>query len=289
MHTKLKIAYMVSTPDLRIDESVTALQGDLKKCFCMLRDRGYDGVEIMAGDPDKWDLASLHQHARNAGLEVPVICTGEMFAQYGLSFMDPDESARNTALDKAITILDRASELGAAVNVGRLRGSLTPAVPRETALGWMYNAFDRLAKRAEELGIRILLEPVAYPFCNVINTTLQGIEAVRTVGSEAFRLMLDVFSMNMEDPSIEEAFAKAFPYLNHVHLCDANRLAPGMGKFDFTYLLGGLKRSGYRGYVSVECFQVPDQETALEQSTNVLMPLVEGWAWNVDQKYDEER
>lgn len=274
MQAELKIAYMFSTPDLLINESVTALQGDMEKCFCMLRDRGYDGVEIMAGDPDRWDLASLHRHAREAGLEVPVICTGEMFGQYGISFMDPDESARNTALAKACTIVDRASELGAAVNVGRLRGSLIPAIPRETALSWMYQAFVLLAKRAEKLGTRILLEPVAYPFCNVINTTLQGIEAIQKVGSQAFRLMLDVFSMNMEDPSIEEAFAKAFPYLEHVHLCDANRLAPGMGKFDFTYLLGCLRESGYRGYVSVECFQVPDQETALEQSTKVLMPLV---------------
>jgi len=284
MHTELKIAYMVSTPDLRIDESVTALQGDLKKCFRMLRDRGYDGAEIMAGDPDRWDVASLHRHARDAGLEVPVICTGEMFAQYGLSFMAPDESARSTALAKASAILERASDLGAAVNVGRLRGSLNPRIPRETALSWMCHAFARLTKRAEELGTRILLEPVAYPFCNVINTTQQGIEAVRKVGSQAFRLMLDVFSMNMEEPFIEEAFAKAFPYLDHVHLCDANRLAPGMGKFDFTYLLGSLRASGYHGYVSVECFQVPDQETALEQSTNVLMPLVKGQAWIPDQK-----
>ena len=86
--------------------------------------------------------------------------------------------------------------------------------------------------------------------------------------------MLDVFSMHMEDRSMAEAFSEAKPYLKHIHLCDSNRLAPGMGIFNFDHIVTAIKNSGYAGYVSAEIYQAPDARTALDETTKVLMPLV---------------
>jgi sugar phosphate isomerase/epimerase len=274
MGSKLKIAYMVASPDLEDAKRVTALKGSIEKCFRLLGEYGYDGAEMMVGDPELLDLDLLRRCARENSLEIPAFCTGELFGRYGLSFMDPDEAVRHRALSMTIASIDQAAVFGAAVNVGRLRGQFHPNVPHDQSLSWMYSAFERIADHAASAGVRILLEPVAYPFCNTINSTLDGIETVRKVNRESFRLMLDVFTMNMEDPSFEQAFNEAHPHLDHIHLCDANRLAPGMGKFDFSVLIETIRSSGYQGYVSVECYQVPDQEQAIARSTQVLMPLV---------------
>ena len=274
MDPQFKIAYMVATPDLAGGERVTALQGSTEKCFKLLSHYGYDGAEIMIGDPELLDVDVLRRCAGEYSVEIPVFCTGELFGRYGLSFMDPDESVRDRALKTTFAVIDHASVFGAGVNVGRLRGRFYNGVPRDRSLSWMYSAFERIADYAAPAGVRIILEPVAYPFCNVINTTLDGVDAVLKTGRDNFMLMLDVFTMNMEDPSIEKAFAEALPYLDHIHLCDANRLAPGMGKFDFPALIDSIRAAGYRGYVSVECYQVPDQDQAIARSTQVLMPLV---------------
>jgi sugar phosphate isomerase/epimerase len=276
MKSRLKIAYFVAAPDLKGNERITALQGSLEENFRILSEYGYDGAEIMAGSPELLDIDLLRRCAREYSLEIPVFCTGELFGKYGLSFMAPDESARTRALTVACAVIDQAAVFGATVNVGRLRGRFYADVPRDRSLSWMYAAFERIADHAASLGVGIILEPIAYPFCNVINTTREGIETVRKVGRNSFRLMLDVFTMNMEDPSIEESFVEALPYLDHIHLCDANRLAPGMGKFDFPAMLNSIRAAGYQGYVSVECYQVPDQAQAIARSTEVLMPLIKG-------------
>jgi len=49
----------VATPELRIDETVTAFQGDTREAFRRLRDLGYDGAELMMRDPDSVDLAGM--------------------------------------------------------------------------------------------------------------------------------------------------------------------------------------------------------------------------------------
>lgn len=271
---QLKIAYVVATSDLKINERVTALQIGLDSSFRKLKEAGYDGVELMIGDPDKVDNSQIERLAREYNLEVPAYCTGEVYGQYGLSFMDPDESVRNEAIEKTLKIIDFAAEFGALVNVGRLRGRFFSNVPREQSLTWMYSAFERIAEYAEPKGVVIILEPVAFPFCNVINSAQNGIEAVKRVGISSFKLMLDVFTMQMEDRSMAEAFSKTKPYLKHIHLCDSNRLAPGMGIFNFDHIVTAIIKSGYAGYVSAEIYQAPDEEYAFDQTTKVLMPLV---------------
>jgi sugar phosphate isomerase/epimerase len=271
---QLKIAYVVATPDLKINERVTALQNGLESSFRKLKEDGYDGAELMIGDPDQVDNALIRRLAREYSLEVPAYCTGEVYGQYGLSFMNPDESVRREAIEKTLKIIDYAATFGALVNVGRLRGRFSPEVPREQSLTWMYAAFERIANYAEPKGVVIILEPVAFPFCNVINSTQDGIKAVKLVGKSSFRLMLDVFSMQMEDSSMAEAFFEAKPYLKHIHLCDSNRLAPGMGIFNFDDIVTSIKRTGYEGYVSAEIYQAPDEKYAFDQTTKVLMPLV---------------
>ena len=270
----MKIAYMVATPDLRVDERVTALQWPLDRAFRLLAEAGYDGAELMVGDPDQVDFAGIGRAAREHGLEVAALCTGEMFGQHGLSFMDPDESVRAEAVRRTFRVVEEGAALSAPVNIGRLRGRFYSHVPRGQSLDWMYSAFEKVADHAAERGTSIILEPVAFPFCNTINSTADGMEAVKKVGRECFRLMLDVFTMNMEDASMEAAFKAAADYVDHIHLCDSNRCAPGMGAFDFARIMDMIRAIDFGNYVSAEIYQVPDMETALKKTTEVLIPLV---------------
>jgi len=271
---QFKMAYMVATPELQCGEKVTALQGDLEDSFRIVSEAGYQGAELMVGDPARIDIGLIETLAKNYGLEIPALCTGEVFGQFGLSFMNPDESVRREALQRTRRIIDMASTFGCLVNIGRLRGSFVPEVPRSQSLDWRDAAFDNLCAYAAPRGVTLILEPVAYPFCNNINSTRDGIEVVKKVGHDCFKLMLDVFSMNMEDPSMSTAFRDAAPYLDHIHVCDSNRLAPGMGAFNFKDILCIISDLGYEKYISAEIYQAPDGNTAIDRTTQTLMALV---------------
>ena len=64
--------------------------------------------------------------------------------------------------------------------------------------------------------------------------------------------MADTFHMNVEERSIPGAIRDFGALLNHVHLSDSNRLAPGLGHVDFTEVLQALRDVGYGGVLAFE-------------------------------------
>jgi len=271
---KIKLGYLVATPELPIDEKVTAYQGDMETAFQKLGELGYDGAELMILDPDRVDRVRVEQLSGEYGIQIPALCTGEVFGQGGLSFMDPDPSVRAEAILRMKKIIDFASPFGAQVNIGRLRGRFSVEVSKETSLAWMYAAFEEVSDYAAQRGVTIILEPVPYIFCNNINSTRDGIAVVKRMGRENFRLMADIFSMHLEDISMQKSFNDAKLYLTHIHVCDSNRLAPGRGNLDFGKILSILKAIGYSGYISAEINQHPDQDIVVAEAINVLKPLL---------------
>lgn len=272
--SSIKLGYVVATPDLRRDESITAYQGDTEAAFRRLHDLGYDGAELMIRDPDRLERAWFERLSTRYGIEVPALCTGEVFGQDHLSFMDPDEAVREQAVRRMRKIIDFASVFGAQVNIGRLRGQLHPDIPRERSLSWMYTALEMVADHAAPHGVTLTIEPVPRVEWNNIFTNRDGIEVVKKVGRANLRLMADVYAMNIEERSIAESFQEAQAYLAHIHISDSNRLAPGGGNMDFSRIAEAIRAIDYRGYVSAELIQYPDQDEAMETTIRVLKPLL---------------
>jgi sugar phosphate isomerase/epimerase len=265
---------MVATPDI-ISRRALGYHGDLEASVNLLRALAYDGIEPTMANPDVLDRDWVYEVLRRSGLDVPLICTGEVWGQEGLGLVDPDPETRTRALDRIRAIIRFAAPLGAAVNIGRSRGRYVEGVPAEKTEQWAEEAFRALADYAQDLGVTIVLEPIAAHVCNLINSTQDGIEWVRRVDRPNFRLMLDVYHMNIEDATpIEESIEAAAPYITYVHLCETNRKPPGWGHMDFAKVISALRAAGYDGYVSAEVFNFPTQEEAIRQSAAVLRPLV---------------
>jgi sugar phosphate isomerase/epimerase len=271
--SSIKLGYVVATPELQRDENVTAYQGDTETAFRKLRDLDYDGAELMIRDPDRLDRGRFEQLSRRYGVEIPALCTGEVFGQDRLSFMDPDEEIRDQAVRRTRKIIDFASAFGAQVNIGRLRGQFHPSVPRERSLAWMYSAVGVVADYAAPRGVTLTIEPIPRVEWNNIFNNRDGIEVVEKIGRENFRLMADVFAMNIEERSIAESFQYAQAYLVHIHISDSNRLAPGGGNMDFVRIAEAVRAINYQGYVSAELIQFPNQDEAMETTMRVLRPL----------------
>ena len=271
---KIKLSYMVATPDVAVRESVTALQGDLETCFRMVRDAGYQGVELMTRDPELSTGREIEHLASVHALDIPMVCTGEMYGQDHLSFMDPDPEIRGKAIERTCRIIDMSARFGAMINIGRLRGRFYKNIPPEKSLEWMYSAFLKLSDYASFRNVTIALEPIEYLDCNNINSIQDGVSVVKKVNRGNFMLMADIFQMNLEEKTIHEAFCVAASCLAHIHLCDSNRRAPGAGNFNFKKIWGWIEEIEYRGFVSIEVLQLPDAHSALHQSISTLRPYL---------------
>lgn len=270
----MKLCYQVATPDVAIADSVTAYQGSLEKSFGDLAALGYDGVELMTLNPGKLNWEEVKETAEKNGLSVVLVCTGEIFGQLGLSYTNPKEEIRREAIERSKEIIDFASFLGANINIGRVRGQYSAEMSKEETEALAVKAFQELSDYAAPKNVKIALETVTIMQTNFINTLEEGKRMVEMVDRENFRLMMDIFHLNLEEKDVYEAIRKYSPYNIHVHLADNNRRYPGHCGLDFEKILSTFKECGYDGNFCTEIFQIPSMEEAAKGAVEHLRPIL---------------
>jgi len=235
---------------------------------------GYDGVEPIVVDPAAFSEDRVEDAIRRAGLEVPCVCTGEIPGQTGLSFTSDDAAVRGQAIMRAKQVVDFAARWKACVNLGRFRGRVGVKRDRTTYEAYCTEAVLEVATYAARRQVCWVLEPVTGLIHNFITNTAEAIDYVRKIDHANFRLMVDVFHQNIEDPSIYGALIAAAGILKHVHISDSNKLAPGTGHLDLLEYVRVLRAVGYDEYLSAEVFQIPDQDTAAQTTIEHLRQIL---------------
>lgn len=276
----MKLCYQVATPDVAVAPSVTAFQGSLEHSFSHLAGLGYDGVELMTLDPEKLDWQEVKDTAEKYRLDVVLVCTGEIFGQLNLSFTNPEEGVRQEAIRRVNKIIEFAAFLGANVNIGRVRGQYCDQVSQEQSDQWAVEAFRSISDHAAPLGVQIALETVTIMQTNFINTLAEAAQMIDTVARDNFKVMMDVFHLNLEEKHVIDAIHAYASYNIHVHLADNNRRYPGHCGLDFKKILQAFHEDGYDGAFSMEIYQIPDQEGAAKGAMEYLAPIcqsVYGW------------
>lgn len=270
----MRLCYQVATPDVRVDESVTAYQGPLEKSLRELSELGYQGVEFMTLNPKELHWEEVKALLEKYKLKAVLVCTGEIFGQLKLSYTHPEEAVRQEAVERTKEIMDFASFLGADINIGRIRGQYCKELTKEQTEAYAVEAFQEISRYGEEKNVRIALETVTIMQTNFINTLEEGLSMVKRVDRDNFKLMMDIFHLNLEEKNLYEAIRNYSPYNIHVHLADNNRRYPGHCGLDFDKIIATFKECGYEGNFSTEIFQIPSQEKAAEGAIAHLMPIL---------------
>ena len=271
---EVKAGVAIATPDVG-HTKLALLSGSFEEKLDKAVALGCSGVELVMRDPAELDVSALCENIASRDLEVPQIVTGPVCGIDKLSLVSPDPEVRCACEGRTRAIIDVAAELGAMVNVGRLRGRLDWMTG--TADPWAY-AVERLGELADyaaERGVRLALEPLIRFLCDFVHSTQDGLRFVRDAGRRNLGLMLDLFHMNVEDASIEGSLREAHEagVLWHVHVADSNRLALGRGHLDIASIVSTVREIGYDGYLSAEQPPLPDPDEAARVTLERLRSL----------------
>ncbi|MGQ9630873.1 MAG: 5-keto-L-gluconate epimerase [bacterium] len=268
---RMKKSIAISTPKALF--SALAFREDFAVSIKKVADLGYDGVEISIRNPKEIDVDGVKRLVREHGLAVPAIGTGQAYGEEGLSFSDPDGSVRRRAIERIISQVEFASNFGAQVIIGLIRGNIKEGVRREDAEAWTVEAVNRCGEAAKRAGLKLALEPINRYETNFIHTVDEGLDFIGRLDVDNVGLLMDTYHMNIEEPSIYESFRKAGEKLYHVHLADSNRWAPGYGHIDFAEVFRTLRDMGYAGFVSVEILPKPSPDTCARAAIEHLMKV----------------
>lgn len=254
-------------------------------CLERAADMGFDGVEILhvhmeeaakaaSGAVDKALLHRLKQRAFSLGLDLMGFSTHQ-------GFVTPDKEKRRQNIDHTAKCLELAHELGIPtirVNTGRWGTSrnfdalmankgIEPRLPGHTddeGFAWVNDSFGELCKRAEKLGVVMGLEN----HWGLGREASGVIKVIKAVNSPWLKATLDTgnFLENMY-PQMEALAPLAV-------LVQA-KTYPGGGEWytleiDNSRVAEILRKTGYRGYISLEMEGKEDPSTGIPKSLAML-------------------
>ncbi|MDQ5828822.1 MAG: sugar phosphate isomerase/epimerase, partial [Actinomycetota bacterium] len=216
---------------------------------------GYDAVEV-EGEPEKIDPDRVRTLLDDAGLVASSVCPS-FTAGRDLSHPDPD--VRNDAMDYVRKVAELAHAVGALTIIVAPTAYLRtqPVADPRDEWQWAVESVRSVGEYAVSLGVDISLECWNRYGTYMLNRLEQGVRMWRETGLENGGVMADTYHMNIEERSLPEAIRQTGELLNHVHLSDSNRLAPGWGHIDFGEILRTLQEIGYGGYLAFELILPP--------------------------------
>lgn len=259
-----------------------------------IADLGFGGIEIM-GDrphlyPPDWNdeaLQYLKKKISLAGLKVTNINSFTLFAvgdTYLPSWIEPEQSRRDLRVAHTLQSLHMADQLGCANISVPPGGPLPSGMSRKEASRLFHAGLDQVIPRAEELGVKILIEPEPDL---LMENTKQIRSFIAEIRSSQVGINFDIghFFCAGEEPG--ESFQELLPWIGHVHIEDIatsrkhHHLIPGQGAINFETVLQAIKNTGYDGDISLELYTYADKPTeAGEESLDYLLSIFDTVGFN---------
>ncbi|BDS07264.1 hypothetical protein NT6N_23040 [Oceaniferula spumae] len=226
------------------------------KNFAMLKQHGYGYIEDSVGrllKPDRPDSEVADDFAKIRNQNIRVHACNSFIPK---TLKSVGSKANHEAVLKHADItFQRAKQIGIKGIVFGSSGSrsIPDGFDRKTAEAQFVALLKKMAPLAQAQGVEVWLEPLRKKETNFINTQLEGAAIIDQVGHPSLGMVCDFYhaACNGETP---DEILKAGKHIRHCHIAEKEkRTAPGMKGDDFTPYLSALKKSGYRGTMSMEC------------------------------------
>lgn len=214
---------------------------------------GYDGIELIPGDPDLVDADALEAALKKHGMTISAINSGGINYVLKMSLVNADPEKEKVALEKLRTLIRLSKRLGCLQQVGVARGFAIPGVSNEQFKTRLVEVMKKVCDYAAEQGVTIIFEYTNRIEINTINNFNEAQEIIRRVDKPNIFLLLDTGHSWLEDPDVYESLQRSKGLLRHVHLHDSDQGPPGASKngvLDFDRIIRIFKEIGYSGSVS---------------------------------------
>ncbi len=217
---------------------------------------GYDGIEIGCAAPHAWPdyLTAADRRELRRRLDTHGIVASSLLPAPGGgpggNPASPSAAERNWIRGHYCQVIDLAAELGAP-RVIYIPGWIVFGTSRREAWARSLDTLVDVATYAQSLGITLCVEPTPAD-SNLVDTVDHALELMQESGQPNVKVMFDTFHAlyRQEDPS--DQVRQLAEHLDHVHVADSGRLAPGQGTMDFLPFVQALVDVGFAGFVTME-------------------------------------
>lgn len=229
--------------------------------FARIKRWGFDGVELFLSPQEPVDIPSVKRILDEVHLE-RTTCS---VIPREVNLVSPDPDVRQRGTDFLVQCVERTAELGARLICGPLYaglGVMTGKRRTEEEWEWAAQCLRTAARRGQQLGVTLCLEPLNRFETYFLNTLNDAARLVRFIGEPNVQIHFDTFHANIEEQHPAESLLAIAKDLGHVHISENDRGTPGTGHTDWLGILSALKEINYDGWMTIESFAQPEPELA---------------------------
>lgn len=269
------ISVFILAPDFPSLEDCEMIAGSYTDSLAAARRMGYDGVEIVMGDPDCFDPASFKVLLNELGLKVSAINCGAIQYLFKAGLVDVDERKMEFAFEKLKSYIRHCHALGCIQQIGVARGLAVPDRPMRWFKDCLVDVLKRAADYAAALRVSIAFEYTNRFEINTINTAAEAREIVDRVGSPNLGVLVDTYHSFLEDADVCQNIQDLNSRVRYFHLHDSNRGAAiiGGGENDFDHIVHACSHINYRNWFTDGLLTLRYSEDELRRSTSKLHEL----------------
>jgi sugar phosphate isomerase/epimerase len=211
---------------------------------------GYDAIEIV-GEPQQIDSKRVAKLARDAGVAVSSICS---IYTPERDLIHPDPALRMAAIQYVKDLVDFAEVMSCPTVIVHPTANMKikALAPPEDEWAWAVASIREAGEYAAEHGVSFSLEAWNRFETYFMNRLEQARRLWAATELSNGGVQGDTFHMNIEEMSVAGAFRESAGVLQHVHLADSDRTAPGGAMLDFEPIVEALVDIEYDKYVSFE-------------------------------------
>jgi sugar phosphate isomerase/epimerase len=188
---------------------------------------------------------------KDAGIGVSSICS-IYTADRDLVHPDPDARAAAVQYVKDLADFAATMECPTVVVHPTANMKIKALADPEQEWAWAVASISEAGEYAAERGVSFSLEAWNRFESYFVNRLDQARSLWADTGLSNGGVQGDTFHMNIEEASIAGAFRASKGVLQHVHLADSDRTAPGGALLDFEPIIDALVEIGYDKYLSFE-------------------------------------
>ena len=255
---------------------------------------GFRGTEIMGDRPHLYppdfeaaDLTLIKKILEKHNMKVTNLNSFTLFAvgdTYLPSWIEPEKERRNIRIQHTLDCLKVAKDLECN-SISIPPGGPLNNLSRKDAMALFHQGLEQVVPKAEELNVKILVEPEPDL---LMESTKEFKPFIKDVQSKMVGLNFDIghFFCAGEDPA--KAFEELFEYVGHVHVEDIaatrihNHLIAGRGVIGFLDIFKTMVELKYQGDISLELYPYVDTpELAGQESLEYLRPIFKEAGLNI--------
>ena len=249
--------------------------------ICDLSRSGYRVFEVPISSPHCWPdemTPAMRSDARKRLADCSASIRSLNAGGYDINLASPGANMRRKSIDHIKDVIDLAFDWGAVdvvISPGTRRPMISPTLPQ--TLGWLYESLEVLLPRAEQAGVRLLLENTPYCFRPTLD---EMIGVVKAVNSDNLKIVYDVANAAyiQEDPVA--CLLSGHADIGLVHISDTGldvwgHDPIGTGVIDFEALGRAIATTGLANDVVLEIIR--EKEPLMEIKKGIAELQKRGW------------